>query len=77
VLNDPSEFNLPPCYDPANSMRIPSLLRLSLIREDKKKRREGDLIHALQTNQLVITPEELTGRNLVAVLREKLSIRSF
>ncbi len=54
----------------------PSEFIRSLIREDKEKRRErleSDLIHALQTNHLVISPEELNGRSVVSVLREELS----
>jgi len=53
----------------------PSEFVRSLIREDKEKRRERletDLIHALQTKEFVISPEELNGRSMVAVLREKL-----
>ena len=54
----------------------PSEFVRSLIREDKEKRHErleADLIHALQTKQLVIAPEELAGQSLVAVLRKKLA----
>jgi antitoxin ParD1/3/4 len=53
----------------------PSEFVRSLIREDKERRRdrlESNLIQALQTRELAISTEELEGRNLVAVLREKL-----
>ena len=54
----------------------PSEFIRSLIRQDKEQRRsrlEAELLDALQTKELVITPEELNGRSLVAVLREKLA----
>ncbi len=53
----------------------PSEFVRSLIRDDKEKRRErleAELIHALHTKEFAITPEELAGRSLVTVLREKL-----
>jgi antitoxin ParD1/3/4 len=53
----------------------PSEFVRSLIREDKERRRErmeSDLIQALQTRDFTISPEDLHGRSLVAVLREKL-----
>ncbi len=53
----------------------PSEFVRSLIREDQERRRErleSDLIHALQTGELAISPEESRGRSLVSVLREKL-----
>lgn len=53
----------------------PSEFVRSLIRQDKEQRRsrlESELLDALQTRDLVITPEELNGRSLVSVLREKL-----
>lgn len=40
--------------------------------ERQRPRIEAMLRDALQTKELVITPEELNGRSLVAVLREKL-----
>jgi antitoxin ParD1/3/4 len=55
----------------------PSEFIRNLIREDKERRRErleANLLHALQTKELTISPEELTGGNLVAVLREKLTL---
>ena len=54
----------------------PSEFIRNLIRQDKEQRRsrlEAELLDALQTKELVISPEELSGRSLVAVLREKLS----
>jgi antitoxin ParD1/3/4 len=60
----------------AGDFGTPSEFVRSLIREDKEKRRErleAGLIHALQTKQFVIAPEELSGRSLVEVLREKLA----
>lgn len=38
-----------------------------------RSRLETTLHEALQSKQLVVTPEELNGRTLVAVLREKLT----
>lgn len=60
----------------AGDFGTPSEFVRSLIREDKEKRRErleADLIRALETKQLMIKPEEMAGRSLVAVLREKLA----
>jgi antitoxin ParD1/3/4 len=54
----------------------PSEFVRNLIRQDKEQRRsrlETELLDALQTNELVIAPEELSGRSLVSVLREKLT----
>jgi antitoxin ParD1/3/4 len=54
----------------------PSEFVRSLIRQDKEPRRtrlESELLDALHTKELVIAPEELNGRSLVAVLREKLA----
>ena len=54
----------------------PSEFVRNLIRQDKEQRRnriETELLDALQTKNLTITPEELKGRSLVAVLREKLA----
>jgi antitoxin ParD1/3/4 len=56
----------------------PSEFIRNLIRQDKELRRprlETELLDALQTGDLVIAPEELTGRTLVSVLREKLARR--
>jgi antitoxin ParD1/3/4 len=52
----------------------PSEFVRNLIRQDKEQRRsrlETELLDALQTKEFVIAPEELNGRSLVAVLREK------
>jgi antitoxin ParD1/3/4 len=54
----------------------PSEFIRNLIRQDKELRRsrlETELLDALQTKDLVIAPEELNGRSLVSVLREKLA----
>jgi antitoxin ParD1/3/4 len=54
----------------------PSEFVRNLIRQDKEQRRsrlETELLDALQTKEFVIAPEELNGRSLVAVLREKLA----
>jgi antitoxin ParD1/3/4 len=54
----------------------PSEFVRSLIRQDKEQRRaqiERELIEALQTKGIAIVPEELDGRSLVSVLREKLA----
>jgi antitoxin ParD1/3/4 len=54
----------------------PSEFIRNLIRQDKELRRsrlETELLDALQTKDLVISPEELNGRTLVSVLREKLA----
>jgi len=52
----------------------PSEFVRNLIRQDKERRRsrlETELLDALQSKEFVIAPEELNGRTLVAVLREK------
>ena len=54
----------------------PSEFVRNLIRQDKEQRRsrlETELLDALQTKEFVISPEELKGRSLVTVLREKLA----
>lgn len=54
----------------------PSEFIRNLIRQDKESHRsrlEAELLDALQTRDLVIAPEELNGRTLVSVLREKLA----
>jgi antitoxin ParD1/3/4 len=54
----------------------PSEFVRNLIRQDKELRRsriETELLDALQTRELTISPEELRGRSLVSVLREKLA----
>jgi len=40
-----------------------------------RSRLETTLHEALQSKQLVVTPEELNGRTLVAVLREKMAAK--
>jgi len=60
----------------AGDYGTPSEFIRNLIRQDKEQRRsrlEAELLDALQTKELAITPEELNGRSLVAVLREKLA----
>ena len=54
----------------------PSEFIRTLIRQDKEHHRsrlESELLEALQTKELVIAPDELKGRTLVSVLRDKLS----
>jgi antitoxin ParD1/3/4 len=54
----------------------PSEFVRNLIRQDKelcRNRIETELLDALQTKNLTIAPEELKGRSLVSVLREKLA----
>jgi antitoxin ParD1/3/4 len=54
----------------------PSEFVRNLIRQDKELRRsrlETELLDALQTRELVISPEELNGRSLISILREKLA----
>ena len=54
----------------------PSEFVRNLIRNDKEQHRsrvESELLDALATNQIAISPEELNGRSLVSVLREKLA----
>jgi antitoxin ParD1/3/4 len=53
----------------------PSEFIRNLIRQDKEQRRsrlETELLDALQTTEFAIAPDELNGRSLVSVLREKL-----
>jgi antitoxin ParD1/3/4 len=54
----------------------PSEFIRNLIRQDKEQQRsrlETQLLEALKTRQLTIDPEELKGRTLVSLLREKLA----
>ncbi|HEX7727776.1 MAG TPA: hypothetical protein VF392_01985 [Terracidiphilus sp.] len=56
----------------------PSEFVRNLIRQDKERHRsrlETELLDALQSPELAIAPEDLSGRTLVAVLREKLAHR--
>ncbi|HVZ84788.1 MAG TPA: hypothetical protein VG893_14025 [Terracidiphilus sp.] len=56
----------------------PSEFIRNLIRQDKEQHRsrlEAELLDALQSPELSFAPDELKGRNLVAVLREKLAER--
>jgi antitoxin ParD1/3/4 len=53
----------------------PSEFIRNLIRQDKEQRRsrlEMELIEALQSREITIAPDELKGRSLVSVLRDKL-----
>jgi antitoxin ParD1/3/4 len=53
----------------------PSEFVRSLIRQDKEQRLariEETLLDALETSEIAVSPEELNGRSLVSVLREKL-----
>lgn len=48
----------------------------SLIRQDQERHRarpESELLDALDTKQIAVAPEELQGRTLVSVLKEKLA----
>jgi antitoxin ParD1/3/4 len=54
----------------------PSEFIRNLIRQDKEQRRgriEAALLDALETSEIAITPDELEGRSVVSVLREKLA----
>jgi antitoxin ParD1/3/4 len=54
----------------------PSEFIRNLIRQDKEQRRsrlEVELLDALGTKEIAIAPEELNGRSLISVLREKLA----
>ena len=54
----------------------PSEFIRNLIRQDKEQRRsrlEAELLDALQTAEIPVHPQELNGRSLVSVLREKLA----
>jgi antitoxin ParD1/3/4 len=54
----------------------PSEFIRNLIRQDKEQRRsrlEAELLDALGTKEIAIAPEELNGRSLISVLREKLA----
>lgn len=54
----------------------PSEFIRDLIRQDKQRRHariEDELLDALATREIAISPEELNGRSLVSVLREKLA----
>jgi len=53
----------------------PSEFIRNLIRQDKEQRRsllETELLEALRSKEISIAPEELKGRSLVSVLRDKL-----
>jgi antitoxin ParD1/3/4 len=59
----------------AGDYGTPSEFIRSLIRQDKEQRRsrlETELLEALQTREIAIAPEELRGRSLVSVLRDRL-----
>jgi antitoxin ParD1/3/4 len=54
----------------------PSEFIRNLIRQDKEhrlSRLESELFESLQSRELIVTPEELKGRSLISVLREKLA----
>jgi antitoxin ParD1/3/4 len=54
----------------------PSEFIRNLIRQDKEQRRtriESELLDALQSKELLVTQDELNGRSLVSILREKLA----
>lgn len=54
----------------------PSEFIRNLIRQDKEQRKtrlEAELLEALETKQIVISPQELRTGNLVSILRKKLA----
>lgn len=54
----------------------PSEFVRNLIRQDKEQRLaqvENKLLEALQSRKISISPEELNGRTLISVLKEKLA----
>ena len=54
----------------------PSEFVRNLIRQDKDQRRallETELIEALQGEDFAVSPDELKGRTLVSLLREKIA----
>jgi antitoxin ParD1/3/4 len=54
----------------------PSEFIRNLIRQDKEQRKtrlEAELLEALETKQIVISPQELQAGSLVSVLRKKLA----
>lgn len=54
----------------------PSEFIRNLIRQDKERHRtrlEAELLEALETKQIVISPQELQAGNLVSILRKKLA----
>jgi hypothetical protein len=66
-------------YDPNDAEAARAwLAQADLIRRAKESfapNPEAKLLDALQTGDLVIAPEELQGRSLVSLLREKLARR--
>ena len=53
----------------------PSEFIRNLIRQDKELRRtrlEAELLEALDSKKIVVSPQELEGHSLVSVLRKKL-----
>jgi len=76
-LPDPLKAYVEDCVS-SGDFGTPSEFVRNLIRQDKEQRRsrlEMELLDALQSKEFVITPEELSGRTLVSVLREKLAIK--
>ena len=54
----------------------PSEFIRNLIRQDKEQRRtrlEAELLEALETKQIAISPQELQASSLVSILRKKLA----
>jgi antitoxin ParD1/3/4 len=50
----------------------------SLIRQDKEQRRarlEAELLEALQSKEIAVTPEELARGSISAILRDKIECR--
>jgi len=74
-LPDPLKAYVEDCVS-SGDFGTPSEFIRSLIRQDKEQRRsrlETELLDALQSKEFMITPEELNGRTLVSVLRERLA----
>jgi antitoxin ParD1/3/4 len=74
-LPDPLKAYVEDCVA-SGDYGTPSEFIRSLIRQDKEQRRsrlESELLEALQTKEFVLAPEELNGRTVVSLLREKLA----
>jgi antitoxin ParD1/3/4 len=74
-LPDPLKAYVEECVD-SGDFGTPSEFIRNLIRQDKEQRRtriESELLDALQSKELLVTQDELNGRSLVSILREKLA----
>ena len=73
-LPDPLKAYVEDCVA-SGDFGTPSEFVRNLIRQDKEKGRallETELIEALQGEALAVSPDEMKGRTLVSLLREKL-----